>query len=180
MSRNRWVEEISRENEKKSPPGPFSVGDEVDVHVRIKEGEKERVQIFRGVVISRKGFGSDEAFTVRRVVQGEGVERVFPLHSPFVEKVAVRKRGRVRRSKLYYLRERTGRAARIEELRGAPAEKAEKAEKEAHAAAAAAAAEDAKGAEATAEAPAKDSKDSKDSGGAGGAGGSGGSGKTKE
>jgi len=123
MSRNRWVEEISREGEKKSPPGPFRIGDEVDVHVRIREGEKERVQIFHGVVISRKGRGTDAMFTVRRTVQGEGVERVFPLHSPNVEQVVVKKRGKVRRAKLYYLRERTGRAARIKELRGGKTER---------------------------------------------------------
>jgi len=135
VSYNRLVDEIGREHLKEKPPGPFAVGDEVDVHVRIQEAEKERVQIFRGVVISRKGRGPDEMFTVRRVVQGEGVERVFPLHSPMVDRVKVRKRGRVRRSKLYYLRELSGRAARLKELRGAgrspPPDRAEEAKEKA-------------------------------------------------
>jgi len=121
MSRNRWVEEVSRDYERKTPLAPFHVGDEVEVYVRILEGEKERTQVFRGVVIARKGRGTDAMFTVRRVVQGEGVERTFPEHSPRVEKIAVTRRGKVRRAKLYYLRELTGRAAKIQELRG-PAE----------------------------------------------------------
>jgi len=95
----------------------FQVGDQVEVHVRIVEGDKERVQIFTGTVIARKGAGVRETFTVRRIVQGEGVERVFPIHSPRVARIKVRRRGRVRRAKLYYLRERTGKATRLREVR---------------------------------------------------------------
>jgi len=92
----------------------FSIGDTVRVHFRIVEGEKERIQVFEGVVIGRKGDESPNAnFTVRRVAFGEGVERVFPLHSPRVEKVEVTREGSVRRAKLYYLRERSGKAARV-------------------------------------------------------------------
>lgn len=92
----------------------FNIGDTVRVHFRIVEGEKERIQVFEGVVIGRKGKESANAtFTVRRVAFGEGVERVFPLHSPRVEKVEVTREGRVRRAKLYYLRERSGKAARV-------------------------------------------------------------------
>jgi len=92
----------------------FNVGDTVRVHFRIVEGEKERIQVFEGVVIGRKGGeGPHAQFTVRRVAFGEGVERVFPLHSPRVEKVQVVREGRVRRAKLYFLRERSGKAARL-------------------------------------------------------------------
>jgi large subunit ribosomal protein L19 len=92
----------------------FNVGDTVRVHFRIVEGEKERVQVFEGVVISRKGGeGPAARFTVRRVAFGEGVERVFPLHSPRVEKVDVTREGQVRRAKLYYLRDRMGKASRV-------------------------------------------------------------------
>ena len=92
----------------------FNIGDTVRVHFRIVEGEKERIQVFEGVVIARKGDESPNAnFTVRRVAFGEGVERVFPLHSPRVEKVEVTREGTVRRAKLYYLRERSGKAARV-------------------------------------------------------------------
>ncbi|OHB71098.1 MAG: 50S ribosomal protein L19 [Planctomycetes bacterium RBG_16_43_13] len=99
----------------------LNVGDTVDVHVKIKEGEKERIQIFSGTVIKKKGGGTSETFTVRRIVQGEGVERIFPLHSPNVAKVVVKKQGNVRRAKLYYLRERVGRATKVEEKVGAAA-----------------------------------------------------------
>lgn len=92
----------------------FGVGDTVRVHFRIVEGEKERIQVFEGVVIARKGRASANAtFTVRRVAFGEGIERVFPLHSPRVERVEVTREGHVRRAKLYYLRERSGKAARV-------------------------------------------------------------------
>ena len=92
----------------------FNVGDTARVHFRIVEGEKERIQVFEGVVIGRKNGESPNAtFTVRRVAFGEGVERVFPLHSPRVEKVDVTREGSVRRAKLYYLRERSGKAARV-------------------------------------------------------------------
>lgn len=96
----------------------FDVGDTVRVHFRIVEGEKERIQVFEGVVISRKnGEGPTATFTVRRVAFGEGVERVFPLHSPRIEKVVVTREGRVRRAKLYYLSERRGKAARVKARR---------------------------------------------------------------
>jgi len=97
--------------------GEFAPGDTVRVHVRVVEGEKERVQVFEGVVIRRRGEGARATFTVRRVSYGVGVERTFPLHSPRIERIQVIKRGRVRRSKLYYLRERTGKAARLREQR---------------------------------------------------------------
>ena len=91
----------------------FRPGDNVKVHVKVREGDKERVQIFQGVVISRRGGGARASFTVRKMSGGIGVERVFPLHSPMIAKIEVRSRGRVRRSRLFYLRERTGKAARI-------------------------------------------------------------------
>jgi len=93
----------------------FRVGDTVDVHLRILEGEKERTQTFGGVVISKTGHGGTEAFTVRRIVQGEGVERIFPLHSPLINKIEVKRTGEVRRAKLYYLRKRVGKATRLRE-----------------------------------------------------------------
>lgn len=95
----------------------FEVGDSVDVHVKIREGDKERIQVFSGAVISKKGAGSDRTFTVRRMVSGEGVERMFPLHSPALEKIEVKRKGRVRRAKLYYLRRRVGKATRVAERR---------------------------------------------------------------
>ena len=96
----------------------FQVGDVVDVHIRLKEGEKERIQIFSGTVIKTKGGkGIHGTFTVRRIVQSEGVERVFPFHSPAVENVIVRRPGRVRRAKLYYLRDRVGKATKVKERR---------------------------------------------------------------
>ena len=96
----------------------FQIGDTVDVHQRILEGQKERVQIFNGVVISKRGGGMNEMFTVRRIVQGEGVERIFPLHSPKIAKIEVKRTGAVRRAKLYYLRERVGKATRLRERKG--------------------------------------------------------------
>ncbi len=101
---------------KESPP-EFEIGDTVDVHTKILEGEKERIQVFSGVVIARNGSGSREMFTVRRIVAGEGVERKFPLHSPRVAKVEVKRSGVTRRAKLFYLRERTGKAVRLKERR---------------------------------------------------------------
>lgn len=95
----------------------FSIGDTVDVHTRILEGEKERIQIFNGVVIARAGAGLRETFTVRRIVQGEGVERKFPLHSPRIAKIEVKRSGVVRRAKLYFLRDRVGKAVRLKERR---------------------------------------------------------------
>ncbi len=93
----------------------FAPGDSVKVHVKVREGEKERIQLFAGVVISRRGGGSRETFTVRKISGGVGVERVFPLHSPIIERIEVERRGAVRRAKLYYLRDRKGKAARIDE-----------------------------------------------------------------
>lgn len=95
----------------------FEVGDTVDVHVRILEGDKERIQIFNGVVIAKRGSGTREMFTVRRIVAGEGVERTFPINSPKIAKLVVKRHGRVRRAKLYYLRGRTGKAVRLTERR---------------------------------------------------------------
>ena len=95
----------------------FNVGDTVKVHVRIVEGDKERVQMFIGTVIGRKGSGVQETFTVRRIVNNEGVERVFPLHSPKVANVEVVRRGKTRRAKLYFLRDRVGKATRLKEIR---------------------------------------------------------------
>ncbi len=94
----------------------FNIGDTVKVGVNIREGEKERVQNFEGTVIARKGSGVGETFTVRRVAYGVGVERVFPLHSPNVKDVTVVRKGRVRRAKLYYLRDRVGKAAKVKQL----------------------------------------------------------------
>jgi large subunit ribosomal protein L19 len=94
---------------------PFEIGDTVVVHLRILEGQKERVQHYEGVVISRRGEGGRSMFTVRRIVQGEGVERIFPLHSPRIARVERKRTGRVRRAKLYYLRDRVGKATRLRE-----------------------------------------------------------------
>ena len=91
------------------------VGDTVKVHVNIREGERQRIQVFEGTVIAKNGSGISETFTVRRVSYGVGVERVFPLHSPIVAKVETIRKGRVRRSKLYYLRDRVGKAAKVKE-----------------------------------------------------------------
>ena len=99
----------------KSDVPAIEVGDTVKVHVKIREGDKERIQVFEGTVIARKGSGVSETFTVRRLSYGVGVERVFPLHSPNVAKVDVVRHGRVRRSKLYYLRDRVGKAAKVKE-----------------------------------------------------------------
>ena len=116
---NEIIKDVEKDYLKSEVPD-FEIGDTVDVHVKIVEGEKERIQIFSGVVISRKGSGMREAFTVGRIVQGEGVERVFPLHSPNTVDIKVRRRAKVRRAKLYYLRDRRGKAARLKERRGAP------------------------------------------------------------
>jgi large subunit ribosomal protein L19 len=95
----------------------FRAGDTVKVHVRVVEGGRERVQVFEGVVIARNGAGLRASFTVRKISFGVGVERVFPVHAPIIQKIEVARRGDVRRSKLYYLRERSGKSARIKELR---------------------------------------------------------------
>jgi large subunit ribosomal protein L19 len=94
---------------------PFTIGDQVDVHLQILEGDKARTQVFAGVVIARRGSGMNEMFTVRRIVQSEGVERTFPLHSPKISKIEVKRTGAVRRAKLYYLRDRVGKATRLRE-----------------------------------------------------------------
>ena len=98
-------------------PLQFEIGDTVDVHTRIQEGDKERIQIFSGVIIARRGGGTRENFTVRRIVAGEGVERFFPLNSPKIAKLEIKRHGRVRRAKLYYLRDRVGKATRLVERR---------------------------------------------------------------
>ncbi len=95
----------------------FSVGDTVKVNVRIVEGDKERIQVFGGVVIAKRGGGIHETFTVRRIVNNEGVERVFPIHSPRVDSVEVVRHGKTRRAKLYFLRDRVGKATRLKEVR---------------------------------------------------------------
>lgn len=95
----------------------FEVGDTVRVHVKIKEGERERIQLFEGTVIAKQHGGINESFTVRRVAHGVGVERVFPVHSPSVDNVEIVRKGRVRRGKLYYLRDRVGKAAKVKEAR---------------------------------------------------------------
>ena len=107
------VEKSSLKEAKDIPQ--FEVGDTVDVHTRILEGDKERIQIFNGLVIARAGAGSRANFTVRRIVQGEGVERKFPLHSPKIAKVEVKRSGIARRGKLYYLRDRVGKSTRLRE-----------------------------------------------------------------
>ncbi len=101
----------------KSEVESFNVGDTVKVHYRIKEGNRERVQIFEGIVTKRQGGSSRETFTVRKIAYGVGVERTFPVHSPRIEKIEVTRRGKVRRAKLFYLRERTGKAAKVKEKR---------------------------------------------------------------
>ncbi len=105
---------ISESSMKENAP-EFNVGDTVKVHVRIQEGEKSRIQIFEGTVIAKKHGGISETFTVRRVAHGCGIERVFPVHSPAVDKVEVIRHGKVRRAKLYYLRDRVGKAAKVKE-----------------------------------------------------------------
>lgn len=100
------------ENEQiKTDITPFKVGDTIKVHTRVVEGDKERIQLFTGIVIGRRGIGLNSSFTVRRISYGEGVERVFPLHSPRIAKIEVERRGSVRRAKLNYLRERKGKQA---------------------------------------------------------------------
>jgi large subunit ribosomal protein L19 len=108
------IREVTQEYLKSDIPD-FRPGDNVKVHVRLKEGEKERIQIFEGLVISRKHGGVSESFTVRKISSGIGVERSFPLHSPSIAKIEVSRRGRVRRAKLYYIRNLRGKAARIRE-----------------------------------------------------------------
>jgi len=108
--KNKLMTMVEEGGLKKEVP-QFEIGDQVDVHQRILEGEKERTQVFSGLVISRKGEGMNEMFTIRRIVQSEGVERTFPLNSPRIGKIEVKRSGKVRRAKLYYLRDRVGKEA---------------------------------------------------------------------
>jgi|SRR6056297_196689 len=109
--------ELVEKSSIKSEIPQFDIGDTVDVHTKILEGEKERIQVFTGTVIARSGSGSREMFTVRRIVAGQGVERKFPLHSPRVDKIEVKRSSVVRRAKLYFLRDRVGKAVRLKERR---------------------------------------------------------------
>ena len=115
---NRFLENVEKAHLKADAP-QFEVGDTVDVATRIVEGDKERIQIFSGTVIMKKGRGINETFTVRRIVNNEGVERIFPLHSPFIAKVTVKRGGETRRAKLFYLRDRVGKAVKLTEKRRA-------------------------------------------------------------
>src|SRR5262249_13095209 len=108
---NRILDIIEKEQQKDGTK--FKVGDSIRVHTRVVEGDKERIQIFSGVVIGRRGRGLNETFTVRRISYGEGVERIFPLHSPRIERVEVERKGEVRRAKLTYLRKRVGKGATL-------------------------------------------------------------------
>ena len=123
------LEKVVEGQLKKDVP-QFNVGDTVDVHVKIVEGDRERVQVFNGTVIARKGRGINESFTVRRIVNNEGVERVFPLHSPSVVDISVKRSGYTRRSKLYFLRDRVGKATRLREKWVSKDKKAESGESE--------------------------------------------------
>jgi large subunit ribosomal protein L19 len=109
--------ELVEKSSMKAEKPKFEVGDTVDVHLKILEGNKERIQVFSGVVIGISGSGSREMFSVRRIVAGEGVERKFPMHSPRIDKVEVKRSGVVRRAKLYFLRDRVGKAVRLKERR---------------------------------------------------------------
>ncbi len=124
--KHRLLALVEEAGMKKDAP-KFSIGDQVDVYQEILEGDKKRVQVFSGVVISRRGEGMREMFTVRRIVQGEGVERTFPLHSPKISKVEVKRTGAVRRAKLYYLRDRIGKATRLRERKVKPGTQPEQA-----------------------------------------------------
>ena len=122
---NPIIKEITSSQERTNIP-PFKVGDGVRVHAKVREGDKERIQIFSGIVIARKGHGIHESFTVRRISYGEGVERIFPFHSPRVDKIEVERQGDVRRAKLTYLRKRIGKGATLVkelETKAAPAAK---------------------------------------------------------
>ena len=113
------LDSVTKDYLKKDIPA-FNVGDQVKVHVKIKEGNRERIQIFEGFVLKRQNGGIGETFTVRRIASGVGVEKTFPLHSPWVEKIEIVRRGDVRRAKLNYMRERTGKAAKIKVKEGEP------------------------------------------------------------
>jgi large subunit ribosomal protein L19 len=118
MNRQHTIESVTRDQLKPDGYYPaFSVGDTLDIHVRIIEGEKERTQMYQGVLIAQKGRGINRTITVRRIVANEGVERIFPLHSPRIAKIDVVRRGDARRSKLYFLRERVGKSRRLRDQR---------------------------------------------------------------
>ncbi len=116
FNKQALINTVEADSRKEAAP-EFEIGDIVDVHTRIHEGEKERIQVFSGTVIARSGSGTKEMFVVRRIVAGEGVERKFPLHSPRIDKVEVKRSSVVRRAKLYYLRDRVGKATRLKERR---------------------------------------------------------------
>lgn len=117
--RNNLLDAVEKSSLREQPL-QFAVGDSIDVHTRILEGTKERIQTFSGVVIARSGSGTSEMFTVRRIVQGEGVERKFPVNSPKISHIEVKRHARVRRAKLFYLRDRTGKATRLKERKAKP------------------------------------------------------------
>lgn len=112
---SKIVDEINRKNLSESVARAFSIGDTIKVHVKIREGDKERIQVFAGTVIGKKGTGATETFTVRRISHGTGVERVFPVGSPQIAKIEVERSGYVRRAKLYFLRDKKGKKARLRE-----------------------------------------------------------------
>jgi len=118
--KNKYITLVEGGNRDDLPK--FEIGDTVDVHQRILEGNKERVQVFSGTVIARRGEGVREMFTVRRIVQGEGVERIFPIASPKIAKIEVKRGGRTRRAKLFYLRDRVGKATKLKERKTAVAD----------------------------------------------------------
>jgi large subunit ribosomal protein L19 len=109
----KTIEAVEQAYLKKDIP-EFRVGDTVEVHCRVKEGDKERIQVFRGTVVARRGTGMGEMFKVRRIVQGEGVERTWPVHSPNIATIKVSREGKVRRAKLFYLRDRVGKATKVQ------------------------------------------------------------------
>jgi len=110
------IRSIEQEQLKSDLPS-FGAGDTVKVHIKVTEGKRERIQVFEGVVIKRQGGGNRETFTVRKISFGVGVEKIFPVHSPVIEKIEVTRKGKVRRAKIYYLRERTGKAAKVKEAK---------------------------------------------------------------
>ncbi len=124
MSQNSIIQTVEQQFMKKDVPD-FEVGDTVDVAIRIVEGDKTRTQVFSGTVICRKGAGINETFIVRRIVNNEGVERILPVHSPFIQSITVKRSGERRRAKLYYLRQRVGKAVRLTEKRKAKREEAQ-------------------------------------------------------
>ena len=117
MGKERRLEQVVMENLRENIPA-FAPGDTVRVMVRVREGEKERLQAFEGICIARRGGGINETFTVRKISAGVGVERIFPLHAPLIAEIGILRKGRVRRAKLYFLRRLAGKAARIREKRG--------------------------------------------------------------